>query len=238
VIVYKPIGDIRALSFDLDDTFYANFPYILEAERYLQAHISEHYPQAAFLTREDWLACKQEALKEDPSLKHDMGQLRAITLTKGFVKSGMPSDAIPAAVAECFDAFYFKRSDFEIETDIHQALDALSRKVPMVAITNGNVNLEQIGIARYFEHALQASKSRKMKPHSDMFEEAARLLNLPPSNILHVGDNLEKDVWGATRAGYYSAWYAHDREMRLEKEAALVLPHVQLKSIMSITELL
>lgn len=238
MIVYKPVGNIRAITFDLDDTFYANWPYILEAEQHLRAHIQQRYPQAAHYTSKDWFAFKQEALKQDPDLKHDMGELRTITLRKGFIESGMTGKDIPSAVADCFEAFYFKRSDFEIDPNIHIALATLANKVPLVAITNGNVNLEQIGIARYFTHALHASKSRKMKPYSDMFDEAAALLGLAPSNILHVGDNLEKDVWGATRAGYYSAWYAYDRTMRLDQEPVLTLPHIQLSSIMSIIQLL
>ncbi|WP_371193494.1 HAD-IA family hydrolase [Glaciecola sp. SC05] len=238
MIVYKPIGEIRAITFDLDDTFYANWPYILEAEQHLRQHISEHYQQASIFTSADWFKFKKEALNEDPELRHDMGALRTVSLTKGFVKSGMPSEDIPTAVADCFDTFYHKRSDFEIEPDIHAALKVLASKVPLVAITNGNVNAQQIGIKPYFTHILQASKQRKMKPHCDMFDEAAQLLNLAPSNILHVGDNLEKDVWGATRAGYYSAWYAHDRKMNLNAESVCTLPHIQLDSIMSINKLL
>jgi putative hydrolase of the HAD superfamily len=238
VIVYKPINKIDAITFDLDDTFYANWPYIVEAEQYLRAYISDHYPQAAGYSSSDWLGFKKQALKEDPELRHDMGALRSITLTKAFVKCGLPSDEIPNAVTECFDAFYFKRSDFKIDKDIHKALNILAGKVPLVAITNGNVNLEQIGIEHYFTHVLHASKKRRMKPHSDMFDEASKLLNISPKHILHVGDNLEKDVWGATRAGFNSAWYAYDRKMDLNKEAALTLPHIQLTSIGSIEKLL
>lgn len=238
MIVYKPIGEIRAISFDLDDTFYANWPYIVEAEQHLRQHISKHYPQAGHFSGADWFQFKKEALLENPNLRHDMGALRTITLTKAFVKSGMPSEDIPAAVSDCFDTFYHKRSDFTVEEAIQLALKKLARKVPLVAITNGNVNLEQIGIARYFSHVLHASEQRRMKPYPDMFEEASRRLSVPAKHILHVGDNLEKDVWGATRAGYYSAWYAHDRKMDLNKEPALILPHIQLNSIMSINQLL
>jgi putative hydrolase of the HAD superfamily len=238
VIIYKPIGNISALSFDLDDTFYSNWPYIVEAEQHLRWHISQHYPLAAHYQSADWLTFKQQALAEDPELKHDMGALRTITLSKAFTQCGTPSEQISHAVTDCFDTFYNKRSDFEVDRSIHQALEKLAGKIPLVAITNGNVNLAQIGIAKYFTYVLHSSKQQRMKPYADMFKEAARLLSLPPRQILHVGDNLEKDVWGATRAGFYSAWYAYDREMKLQNEAVLTLPHVQLNAISQIYDLL
>lgn len=238
MIVYKPIGKIRAISLDLDDTLYVNWPYIVEAEQYLRAHINQHYHHAKHFSSQDWFAFKQQALLEDPDLCHDMGALRTVSLTKAFVKSGMPSEQIPAAVSDCFDTFYFKRSDFEVDISVHKTLSNLARKVPLVAITNGNVNLTQIGIDKYFTHVLHASKRQRMKPHADMFVHAATLLGIPAKHILHVGDNLEKDIWGAIRAGFCTAWYACDREMHLHQEYVTTLPHVQLDSIMEIYELL
>lgn len=238
MIVYKPMREIRAITFDLDDTFYANWPYIVEAEKYLRQHISKHYQQAAHYTSSDWFAFKQQALEEDPELQHDMGALRSTTLSKAFAKCGMSNKQLTTAVSDCFDTFYYKRSDFTVDADIHEALATLAAKLPLVAITNGNVNLEQIGIAQYFSHMLHASKKRRMKPYTDMFDEAASLLALSPKHILHVGDNLEKDVWGATRAGFNSAWFAYDQKMDLNAQTVLTLPHVQLNSIMSINTLL
>ncbi|MFC4701101.1 HAD-IA family hydrolase [Glaciecola siphonariae] len=238
MIVYKPLGIIKAITFDLDDTFYANWPYIVEAEQHLREFIAEHYPQAAHYDSADWLAFKKQALEEDPALRHDMGELRTLTLTKAFVNCGVSSDKIPEAVSQCFDTFYHKRSDFSVDKSIHKALRKLAKRVPLVAITNGNVNVKQIGIAKYFTHVLHSSKSRRMKPHSDMFIEAARLLDLRPNQILHVGDNLEKDVWGATQAGYYSAWFAYDRDMVLSRETVRTLPHLQLQSIAQLKKVL
>jgi putative hydrolase of the HAD superfamily len=238
VIIYKPFAKIHAISFDLDDTFYANWPYIVEAEQYLRSYISEHYPQAAYYSSSDWFGFKNAALKEDPELRHDMGALRLITLRSAFEKSGLPKADINQAVKKCFDAFYFKRSDFKVDDDIHHTLATLARKVPLVAITNGNVNLQQIGIDTYFTHVLHATKEQRMKPYPDMFNKAATLLSLAPEHILHVGDNLEKDVWGATRAGFKSAWFAYDRPMNLNTEQVLTLPHVQLDSLASIEYLL
>jgi putative hydrolase of the HAD superfamily len=231
VIVYKPIGDIRSLSFDLDDTFYTNWPYIVEAEQHLRAHIKAQYAVAANFSGDDWHEFKRQALQVDPGLYSDMGELRRQTLHIAFKAANMARNKIDHAVNDCFDVFYHKRSDFNVDKQVHTVLSTLANKVPLVAITNGNVNCQQIGIAHYFSHILQANKHQRMKPHRDMFAAASALLDLPPRQILHVGDNLEKDVWGATRAGMQSAWFAYDRNMVLGTEKALTLPHIQLNSL-------
>lgn len=237
MIVYKPITKVRAISFDLDDTFYTNWPYIVEADKYLRSYIKDKYPLAGRLDSADWLHVKQQVLSADPELCHDMGELRAVTLTKAFEICGMRASDIPAAVSDCFTTFYQKRSDFEVSPHVHQVLQRLSKLLPIVAITNGNVNCEQIGIAKYFTHILHANKKQRMKPYPDMFAKAANLLELPARHILHVGDNLEKDVWGATRAGYSSAWFAYDRHMDLRKESVFTLPHIQLGDLSEIESL-
>ena len=70
-----------------------------------------------------------------------------------------------------------------------------------------------------------------MKPNKAMFVAAQVHLNIPPENILHVGDNLQKDIYGALRAGYQTAWYAEDRKMNMLNEKTYVLPHVQLSQL-------
>ena len=237
MITYKPTSPIRAITFDLDDTLYDNWPFIRAAESYLHQYIETHYPRAARFSSRQWHSFKKSALAERPELKHDMGELRAVTLTKAFVQCGMRADQIPAAVGDCFDAFYFKRSDFTVSTEIRACLNKLSRRVPLVAITNGNVNLKQIGITRYFEYALHANLNQRMKPYPDMFEHAAALLQLAPNSILHVGDNLEKDIWAATRVGYSTAWYACNREMNINREHVMTLPHLQLSSLTNLEDL-
>ncbi|MFC3122441.1 HAD-IA family hydrolase [Agaribacter flavus] len=232
MIIHKPLPKIKAISFDLDDTFYNNWPYIRAAEQHLLHYISEHYPQAAHYSRQDWTLFKLKALKEQPELAHHVSALREVTLTKAFVFAEMNADDIPNAVSKCFDAFYGKRSDFIVPKGIRRLLRSLSNRLPIVAITNGNVDCKKIGISKYFSHILLAGKDGRMKPAADMFNKASVLLGIAPDSMLHVGDNLEKDIKGASDAGYNTAWYAADREMNLRDERdATILPNVQLKHL-------
>jgi putative hydrolase of the HAD superfamily len=231
VIIYKPTPKISAMTFDLDDTLYDNWPYIIEAEKGLLNFIAKEYPDSSHLSRDDWQQYKQQALYNDPELFSDMGDLRRIILTKGLEGSGYRGKVLADAVQTCFDWFYFERSNFKVGEAQCQLLAKLAERLPLVAITNGNVNTQQIGIDDYFQHTFKASRKNPMKPHAHMFDQAAAYLNVSRGSILHVGDNLEKDVWGATNAGFSSAWHACDRPMQIEKESVQVLPNVEIHQL-------
>jgi HAD superfamily hydrolase (TIGR01549 family) len=231
MIVYKPLSDIRAISFDLDDTLYDNMPYIYEAERQLATHIEKFYPSASKVTKIQWKNIRIETLSEQPALVNDLGEMRSVTLTKGFRLAGMDNELIPHAVSDCFDHFYHHRSNFVVPKPVRKVLKKLSKKMPIAAITNGNVNLNAIGIEKYFSCIIHASPTHPMKPDRAMFDYVVDALNIPAKNILHVGDDLQKDVEGALSAGFQSAWLAVNRPMSLANEQGSLLPHIQLNQL-------
>jgi putative hydrolase of the HAD superfamily len=231
MIFFRPIAKISAISFDLDDTLYDNHPYMVTAERRLISFIHQQFPLAADKDLQFWRQCKAEVLVKAPEFASDMGLLRFNTLQLGFEKSGYKGQSLIQAVQQCFDHFYFLRSDFKVDKTVCSLLSRLAQKVPLLAITNGNVNLTQIGIAQYFEFCFHANLAQPMKPDPSMFDLARQKIGLDANNILHVGDNLEKDVMGARQAGYASAWWACNRPMNLIDECPTVLPDIQLKNL-------
>jgi len=235
---FKPVNTIKAITFDLDDTLYNNDPIIRQADAALNAHLQRHYPKAAALSPEQWQQLKRDAIAANPSLSSDMGKLRLIVLKaalandiNGTTSQDCADDELEKAAIECFNCFYTARSEFELAQEVHDTLLALSNQLPLIGITNGNVDPEKIGLAPYFNVILHASTSRPMKPARAMFDEAADILGIEPKNILHVGDNMAKDIYGAINAGFQSAWFACNREMHLPRESVSVLPHVVLEHL-------
>jgi putative hydrolase of the HAD superfamily len=237
MIVFKPLSHIRAISFDLDDTLYDNMPYIYAAQRALNEYIIENYPIAATITPAKWQEIRFATLAEQPELANDLGLLRATVITKAFLLAGMSSHLVSKAVTNCFDFFYFKRSDFEVAKSVRKVLKKLSKRVPIAAITNGNVDLKAIGIKKYFSCIIHASPAHPMKPDPAMFDHVSATLKIPSKNILHVGDDLDKDIKGAIDAGYQTAWLAVNRPMHLRNENASMLPHIQLSELKQLTKL-
>ena len=226
------------MTFDLDDTLYNNTPYIIQAEKALSAYLHEHYRATQNTDVTFWPQQKKHVLFHHPQCRHDMGRLRKLTLESGLASLGYQGQALKRATEDCFDFFYHHRSNFKVSKTICSLLSELAQKRPLVAITNGNVNLAQIGIADYFQVCYQANIEQPMKPHSSMFDAASQYLQLATHSILHIGDNLRSDVGGALAAGYQSAWYAHDRTMALNKESTQLLPHVQLAKLEELKQLI
>ena len=238
MIFYRKLKPIQAISFDLDDTLYDNMPYIIKAEKALSAYLHEHYPGSKNTDKNFWSEHKNKILREQPRLRHDMGRLRKLTLQSGLTGLGYQGQILDQGLEDCFDFFYHQRSNFTVSKTICRLLSELAEKIPLVAITNGNVNLSQIGIADYFQACYKANIEQPMKPHSSMFIAASQCLQLPSQAILHVGDNMHSDVAGALTAGYQTAWYAHNRKMSLSEESMNLLPHVQLARLEELKHLI
>ena len=236
MIFYRNIRRPQAMTFDLDDTLYDNYPIMRQSERALADFMDEHFPDTRALSDSTKRQIKFSLLRESPELCNDMGEWRRRTLTRIFSESGYGEADVKRHAEECFNYFYHQRSNFKVGDDVTDTLAYLAERMPLVAITNGNVNLEQIGIAEFFATSFHARLDQPMKPDPTMFERARACLSCPASAILHVGDNLEKDVMGARRAGFSSAWFAVNRPMKLNTEDTTVLPDVLLHQLSELTE--
>jgi HAD superfamily hydrolase (TIGR01549 family) len=61
--------------------------------------------------------------------------------------------------------------------------------------------LETIGLIEYFQVLVSSGSVGISKPNKEIFHLAAKKLNEVPENILFVGDDLQRDYYGALQAG-------------------------------------
>lgn len=194
---------IRAISLDLDDTLWPIEPVMLRAEQRLDEwlkthcpHAAVHYPIAAMRALRDRVA------GENPHLAHDFTAQRRLCLSAALTPHGYGDDHIESAFAE----FYAARNQVDFYADALPALERLAARFPLVSVSNGNADLEQIGLSRFFQFSLCARDFGAAKPQAQIFHAACERLGLPPDAVLHVGDDPELDVGGARAAGLRSAW--------------------------------
>ncbi len=62
--------------------------------------------------------------------------------------------------------------------------------------------LSRDGVADYFDVLVFSDEAKIRKPDPEIFRLTAQKLRTRPSEIVHVGDNLKSDVWGAKNAGF------------------------------------
>lgn len=238
---YKGLSKIKALSFDLDDTLYDNVPVINRAEELLQRELETRYElsglgaDAAF-----WRSQRLKALEDEPELDDDVTELRIRTLERAFTALGRPLQGGRGEARALIDYFIWVRSQILVPDAATKLLGDLGARYPLAAISNGNSNTKQDGLARYFKYDMRPVMHRfGSKPKPDLFLEYARLLQLEPSEILHVGDDPMTDVQGAVEAGCQCAWLKGGYAGKCDGESMLsVLPHVELASLDELRELL
>jgi FMN phosphatase YigB (HAD superfamily) len=63
----------------------------------------------------------------------------------------------------------------------------------------------------HLEAVIVSQRVGTIKPHPEIFRQAAAALAAPPDRILHVGDDWAADVVGAARAGWRTA-YVRNRQ--------------------------
>ena len=194
---------IRAITLDLDDTLWPIGPVMLRAEQRLDDWLRTHcppvataYPIAAMRALRDRIA------GENPELAHDFTSQRLLCLRAALHPHGYGDDHVDAAFAE----FYAARNEVECYADALPALERLAARYPLVSLSNGNADLERIGIARFFHFSISSRSFGKAKPAAEIFHAACVGLGLPADEVLHVGDDALVDVVGAGEAGLRSAW--------------------------------
>jgi putative hydrolase of the HAD superfamily len=226
VVALKTLGRtaaIKAITLDLDDTLWPVWPAIERAEHELHAWLSVHARATARRFDVPALRDLRNAIvAEHPQWAHDFSRLRRESLSRALALAGDDR----ALADPAYDVFFAARNRVECFADALPALQALARRWPIAALTNGNADLQTIGLASYFVTTVSAREFGVAKPDPRIFHEACRQLGAAPHEVLHVGDDWALDVSGAHRAGLRSAWVRRDAAAaaHLHDDAGAVQP--------------
>lgn len=203
-IVPADLSCIELITFDLDDTFWDCLPAIRRAENALLDWHKEHTPRIAQVHDEASLWVYRNQIRDRfPELSSCVTQLRLAGL-----RSLLSDFDYPETMAETgFDIFYRARSEVELYPGVIELLQALKKRYKIAAITNGNADLKQIGIAGYFDLILGADLDHQPKPSPHMFHKCLEHFQLSGNQVLHVGDNPVTDVLGGLGAGLQTLWF-------------------------------
>jgi FMN phosphatase YigB (HAD superfamily) len=76
----------------------------------------------------------------------------------------------------------------------------------MYALSNGNADVQKIGIGHLFSHHLSAAGVGFAKPHPAMFQQALEKANVAPHQAVHIGDHPVQDIQAARDVGMKTIW--------------------------------
>ena len=194
---------IQAITFDLDDTLWDIGAVIAEAEKNIYQWLSTHCPKSTErYSLVDMQRARVEVVDEFPELSHDLSGLRWLAFKKVLSSTGYDDSWADRA----FERFMVMRNNVVLYPDALPALQTLAQVYPLASLTNGNADLERIGIDHHFSVTISAKDYGVAKPHQDIFLAACRALHCEPREVLHIGDSPEHDVLGAANAGLRTVW--------------------------------
>jgi FMN hydrolase / 5-amino-6-(5-phospho-D-ribitylamino)uracil phosphatase len=199
----KTMPAIRAICFDLDNTLWDVYPVIVRAEKLLYDYLSERYPSLSqTMTQDSVREMRERVARQHPEMSHDFTLMRKQGLREHAHAVGLPE----TVADEAFAVFYRARNEVELYDDVMPALQRLGRGRRLVSMSNGNADLEMIGLKGVFEFHVAAREAGALKPDQRIYRKMLSNLGLEPAEVLHVGDDPVADIEGARALGMTAVW--------------------------------
>lgn len=199
---------IKLITLDLDNTLWEAEAAIFAAHRAMCHWLRENVSGSASLLEDRaWRDMRVKIAKERADIAHHPSLMRK-EMTRALLA---PLNLAPASLQDIIDAsfnvFHEGRNQVVPYPEAVELLEYLKPRVPVIAITNGNSDLERIGLAHLFTDIVSAETAGVAKPHPGIFEKALRLAgNVPAQHALHVGDHIEEDIEAARKLGFKTIW--------------------------------
>ena len=94
---------------------------------------------------------------------------------------------------------------WEVYPEVLDVLGQLQPRFQLAVISNfdGRLRLilEHLGVSKFFTHIFVSSELGADKPDPEIYQRALKLIDIKPSEALHVGDDPERDWQAASAAG-------------------------------------
>jgi putative hydrolase of the HAD superfamily len=198
---------IKAISFDAVGTLF-----------YLTKTVGDHY---AYVGREvgldfdakelerafhaAWKKAPQRAAIDGPRENDDRGWWRKLV--------DVVLDQVAPSLSE-FDRDNFfeiayehfaEAGVWELYPEVPEVLEKLRPPLQLAVISNfdGRLRfiLQHLGISKFFTHIFVSSEVGADKPDPEIYRRALKFIDLKPNEVLHVGDDPERDWEAASAAG-------------------------------------
>ena len=91
-----------------------------------------------------------------------------------------------------------------------KVLDGLKNRYPLVLVSNfyGNIHtvLDEFGLQHVFSHVIESAVVGVRKPDPQIFRLGVEALGLRPSEVMVIGDSIDKDMIPAHSIGCHTLW--------------------------------
>ncbi len=190
------LSEVRGVVFDLDDTLVDQKAWIFSKLELTWLRASEILPE-----RSIFLSMALQIVEEG-NRSHLFDAL--------CLKLGL-DDAARSRLIETYR--HVRPDDRPIYSDVATTLSQLRRLGYRIGVLTDNPpasqrqKLDVCGLLPLIDALVLTAELEAQKPDSKVFEACARLLGLPPEQLVMVGDNPFRDIQGCCNAGYRHAFH-------------------------------
>jgi putative hydrolase of the HAD superfamily len=208
---------ISVVLFDLDDTLFAH-------RRAVEDGVVAHLRATGLLEGDVDAAAEAErwsALEEQHYTRYLRGELDYLGQRRARASDFLAPYGVTFAshthAEEWFESYLHEyRAAWKLHNDALPALRALA-SYRLGIITNGVTHFQQpkldaLGISAFFEHVITSGDFGAVKPDPSIFLHACSVFAADPEEVAYVGDRLNTDAIGASRAGLLGIWLNRGRE--------------------------
>ena len=151
--------------------------------------------------------------------------------------AGVEDDALADALSERYQRERRKRHVLFDET--LGALEDLRADYRLGILTNGAEDIQRskidgAGLSEYFDTIVITGALGVGKPHPRSYMAALEALSAGPAETAMVGNNLERDIQGAKKAGLFTVWLNRGDAVRHDN----IRPDVEIRHLTDIREAL
>jgi putative hydrolase of the HAD superfamily len=198
---------INVITFDLDDTLWDIYPVLIHAEQQVYEWLNDQVPDlCAQYDRQELRQHSFQIAQNFPELKHRLTELRIHTLAAVLEAEGISASQALTMSKQAFEIFIKARHEVTLFDYAVPLLSSLSQNYKLGVLTNGNADVNRIGIGEYFNFSFASDQLNASKPQRDHFNAAENYCNCRAENMLHIGDDPRKDVQAAIDYGWHSIW--------------------------------
>jgi HAD superfamily hydrolase (TIGR01509 family) len=202
------ISAIKVITFDLDDTLWEVAPTLIAAEDAVYRWLGEHAPAVVESYSLDRLRQQRWQLwKNRPDLAHQISQLRIEAVEEVMQLAGYDKAFSRRQSLAAFEVFIAHRHQVVLFDDVETTLQLLHQDYSLGVLTNGNADINRLGIGQYFDFAFAAEHLNASKPAPDHFNAAMQASGASAGQIVHIGDHHEHDIEAALAAGCHAIWF-------------------------------
>lgn len=204
---------IKAITFDLDDTFWDVKPVLINAEMKTRKFIEDKIGKLEWGSWEEFKLIREKLIIEDASYEFDVGKLRKKLLLMKIQERISDEKTANELSESAFQLFFQERNKVEFFPSVLDEIEKLSQIYKLGCLTNGNANIEIIGISKFFKFNISSKDVSANKPSENHFHKAIELLGVSKEELLHIGDHKINDMHGAISYGVQALWFNPNKEI-------------------------